>query len=70
MTPGQVREIQTKQKYGISNKTIHQDYTHPLLGGGIGPGHKVVGGFDFVGDAYNGEHESEWGHPFDITTMS
>jgi hypothetical protein len=24
------------------------DYTHPLLGGGFGPGFKVVGGFDFV----------------------
>lgn len=24
------------------------DYTHPLLGGGIGAGHKVVGGYDFV----------------------
>ncbi|KAI0088133.1 subtilisin-like protease [Irpex rosettiformis] len=32
------------------------DYTHPLLGGGIGPGHKVIGGFDFVGDAYNGSN--------------
>ena len=31
------------------------DYTHPVLGGGIGPGHKVIGGFDFVGDAYTGE---------------
>ncbi|KAH9484892.1 Minor extracellular protease vpr [Psilocybe cubensis] len=30
------------------------DYTHPSLGGGIGPGHKVIGGFDFVGDAYDG----------------
>lgn len=28
------------------------DYTHPSLGGGFGPGHKVVGGYDFVnGDA-------------------
>jgi len=30
------------------------DYTHPFLGNGIGPGHKVIGGYDFVGDAYNG----------------
>jgi len=30
------------------------DYTHPFLGAGIGPGHKVIGGFDFVGDAYDG----------------
>lgn len=28
------------------------DYTHPDLGGGFGPGHKVVAGYDFVnGDA-------------------
>ncbi|KAJ3554568.1 hypothetical protein NM688_g3038 [Phlebia brevispora] len=30
------------------------DYTHPSLGDGFGPGHKVVGGFDFVGDAFDG----------------
>lgn len=29
------------------------DYTNPVLGGGFGPGFKVVGGFDFVGDAYS-----------------
>ncbi|KAI1498894.1 subtilase [Biscogniauxia marginata] len=27
-------------------------YTHPALGGGFGPGYKVAGGHDFVGDAY------------------
>ncbi|KAF9028989.1 subtilisin-like protease [Hymenopellis radicata] len=37
--------------------TIGIDYTHPLLGGGFGPGHKVVGGFDLVGDAYDGTNE-------------
>ncbi|MDG4798312.1 S8 family serine peptidase [Micromonospora sp. WMMD1082] len=26
------------------------DYTHPSLGGGFGPGRKVVGGYDFVND--------------------
>ena len=26
------------------------DYTHPALGGGFGPGHKVVAGYDFVND--------------------
>ncbi|MBM0224832.1 S8 family serine peptidase [Micromonospora sp. ATA51] len=26
------------------------DYQHPSLGGGYGPGHKVVGGYDFVND--------------------
>jgi subtilisin family serine protease len=30
------------------------DYNHPALGGGFGPGHKVVTGYDLVGDAYNG----------------
>jgi subtilisin family serine protease len=30
------------------------DYKHPFLGGGFGPGFKVAGGYDFVGDAYNG----------------
>ncbi|KIY63825.1 subtilisin-like protein [Cylindrobasidium torrendii FP15055 ss-10] len=31
------------------------DYSHPALGGGIGKGYKVVGGYDFVGDAYTGD---------------
>ncbi|KAI9149644.1 Vegetative incompatibility protein [Paramyrothecium foliicola] len=26
------------------------DYKHPALGGGFGPGYKVAGGYDFVGD--------------------
>ena len=30
------------------------DYTHPALGGKFGPGNKVAGGYDLVGDAYNG----------------
>ncbi|KAG8737461.1 hypothetical protein FRC10_008164 [Ceratobasidium sp. 414] len=30
------------------------DYTHPALGGKFGPGNKVVGGYDFVGDAFTG----------------
>ncbi|CEL56903.1 Minor extracellular protease vpr OS=Bacillus subtilis (strain 168) GN=vpr PE=1 SV=1 [Rhizoctonia solani AG-1 IB] len=30
------------------------DYTHPALGGKFGPGNKVIGGYDFVGDAYRG----------------
>jgi minor extracellular serine protease Vpr len=29
------------------------DYHHPDLGGGFGPGFRVVSGFDFVGDAYD-----------------
>lgn len=32
------------------------DYTHPSLGGAFGPGNKVVGGFDLVGDAYDGQN--------------
>jgi subtilisin family serine protease len=32
------------------------DYTHPLLGGKFGPGNKVIGGYDFVGDKYNGKY--------------
>jgi subtilisin family serine protease len=30
------------------------DYNHPALGGCFGPGCKVAGGTDLVGDAYNG----------------
>ncbi|HEX2223639.1 MAG TPA: S8 family serine peptidase [Thermoanaerobaculia bacterium] len=30
------------------------DYDHPDLGGCFGPGCKVAGGYDFVGDAFNG----------------
>ncbi|KAJ3534438.1 hypothetical protein NMY22_g6922 [Coprinellus aureogranulatus] len=33
------------------------DYTHPLLGGGIGAGKKVAGGYDFVGDDYDGSND-------------
>jgi minor extracellular serine protease Vpr len=29
------------------------DYHHPDLGGGFGPGYRVVTGYDFVGDRYN-----------------
>ncbi|KAI0043794.1 pyrolysin [Auriscalpium vulgare] len=32
------------------------DYTHPALGGGFGAGYKIVGGYDFVGDAYDGSN--------------
>ncbi|KAJ7693309.1 subtilisin-like protease [Mycena rosella] len=42
------------------------DYNHPLLGGGFGPGFKVIGGYDFVGDAFNGEdNPSPDGDPLD-----
>ena len=33
------------------------DYNHPDLGGGFGPGHRVVGGYDFVGNEYTGGDE-------------
>ncbi|KAF9446345.1 subtilisin-like protease [Macrolepiota fuliginosa MF-IS2] len=39
-------------KIGIIDTGI--DYTHPFLGGAIGPGNKIIGGFDFVGDNYTG----------------
>ncbi|PBK73462.1 pyrolysin [Armillaria solidipes] len=39
-------------KIGILDTGI--DYTHPLLGGGFGPGFKVVGGYDLVGDNFDG----------------
>lgn len=32
------------------------DYTHPTLGGGFGPGFKIAGGYDFVGDNFNGSN--------------
>ena len=32
------------------------DYKHPTLGGGFGPGFKVVGGYDLVGDNYDGSN--------------
>ncbi|EJD37108.1 subtilisin-like protein [Auricularia subglabra TFB-10046 SS5] len=37
-------------KIGIIDTGV--DYTHPSLGGGFGPGCKIVGGYDLVGDAY------------------
>ncbi|KAH6906362.1 peptidase [Coprinopsis sp. MPI-PUGE-AT-0042] len=33
------------------------DYLHPFLGGGIGPRKKVIGGYDFVGDDYDGYND-------------
>lgn len=29
---------------------------NPALGGGFGPGHKVIKGYDLVGDAYTGSN--------------
>ncbi|EJD37947.1 subtilisin-like protein [Auricularia subglabra TFB-10046 SS5] len=37
-------------KIGIVDTGV--DYTHPSLGGGFGPGFKVAGGYDLVGDKF------------------
>ncbi|KAJ7072023.1 peptidase S8/S53 domain-containing protein [Mycena amicta] len=42
-------------KVGILDTGL--DYTHPFLGGAFGSGNKVAGGFDFVGDAYDGSND-------------
>ena len=42
------------------------DYTNPFLGGAFGPGNKVIGGFDFVGDAY-GQFYQQYDHLNDST---
>ncbi|KAJ7026846.1 subtilisin-like protease [Mycena alexandri] len=39
-------------KIGIIDTGV--DYTHEYLGAGFGPGFKVAGGYDLVGDAYTG----------------
>ncbi|EEB98352.1 hypothetical protein MPER_02153, partial [Moniliophthora perniciosa FA553] len=41
-------------KVGIIDTGI--DYTHPVLGGGFGPGFKIRGGYDLVGDNYTGQN--------------
>ncbi|KAH7107236.1 subtilisin-like protein [Auriculariales sp. MPI-PUGE-AT-0066] len=33
------------------------DFNHPNLGGGFGPGFKIAGGYDYVGDNYNGGND-------------
>ncbi|CAE7144667.1 unnamed protein product [Rhizoctonia solani] len=43
-------------KIGIIDSGV--DYTHPSLGGKFGPGNKIIGGYDFVGDAYTGSFDS------------
>ncbi|KAJ3387638.1 hypothetical protein HDU80_000120 [Chytriomyces hyalinus] len=49
-----------RQKLGLTGKGITVAiidtgvyYLHPALGGGIGPGFKVIGGYDLVGDDYS-----------------
>ncbi|KAH9484870.1 Minor extracellular protease vpr [Psilocybe cubensis] len=41
-------------KIGILDTGI--DYNHPTLGGGIGKDRLVIGGYDFVGDEYDGRN--------------
>nr|AAS45251.1 subtilisin-like serine protease [Verticillium dahliae] len=41
-------------KIGVIDSGI--DYSHTALGGGIGPGFKVIGGYDLVGQNYNGKN--------------
>ncbi|KAH8107723.1 subtilisin-like protease [Cristinia sonorae] len=43
-------------KIGMISLDTGIDHTHPTLGGGIGPGFKIIGGFDFVGDAFDGSN--------------
>ena len=34
------------------------DYGHPNLGGGFGPGYKVIGGYDLVGSDFTGRRSA------------
>jgi len=43
------------------------DYTNPLLGGALGPGHKVVGGFDFVDN--DNDPMDTFGHGTEVAGM-
>ena len=36
------------------------DYTHPSLGGCFGTNCLIAGGFDFVGDSYDGQPTSKY----------
>src|SRR6185503_9572985 len=40
------------------------DYDNTFLGGGFGPGHKVVGGWDFVSD--DGDPMDTYGHGTEV----
>ncbi|EJD50489.1 subtilisin-like protease [Auricularia subglabra TFB-10046 SS5] len=42
-------------KIGIIDSGV--DYSHPNLGGKFGPGNKVTGGYDYVGDDYTGRND-------------
>ena len=62
---GFINQIQADRVHATSNKgkgikvalvDSGVDYTRTPLGGGFGPGYKVVGGYDFVGDDYDGSN--------------
>ncbi len=41
-------------KVGVIDSGV--DYTHPALGGCFGAGCKIAGGYDYVGDNFNGSN--------------
>ncbi|KAI8843073.1 peptidase S8/S53 domain-containing protein [Chytridium lagenaria] len=54
---------EARSKLGLTGKGIKVgiidtgvDYNHAALGGGFGPGKRVAFGYDFVGNAYNGDN--------------
>ena len=53
-TPELVRDFAAHRTV-VAYISVAIDFTHPDLGGGIGPGFKIIGGFDFVGDNFTGK---------------
>jgi subtilisin family serine protease len=49
------KSIFSRQVVFFKRLLLGVDYTHPSLGGAFGPGNKIAGGFDFVGDNYDGQ---------------
>lgn len=51
-------KVQAEGNYGAGVKVAvidsGVDYTHPALGGCFGPGCKIAGGYDYVGDDFDG----------------
>nr|VWP00760.1 Chitin synthase [Ganoderma boninense] len=50
-------------KIGIIDTGV--DYTNPSLGGAFGAGHKIIGGYDFVGDSYGSNTPTPDNDPLD-----